>query len=889
MLVLVSVPLAVFADQPDEVESEETTTDTACYTETAESGTLPYEQQSAEQITVIDDGLISDQIIEPIEQGHINEIAATAATASWSTSDIFPDGIYSFSRKSNVNQYMQALNNSTQAGAQMIVLQHSVCPSIQYNKYANFKVTRVANTTNRYIIRLMSNENLTLSFSGNNVVTKEIPTNDSDVSIQDTFIISAYDDGFTIQPYGTNYYICSSGGSGTNIIKGMLGSTAVWKPRGYKSYIEDGVYMFKNIGNAGMYMDTQDGSTQEGHHAQQYKYPPIDNTFYRSGAFKIKQIGNTGQYTIRLMTNNLLTWGKNSSDQVISQAIPTSEDDVPISQRYYIVYDFSGYIFIPCYTTQAISATENSNASGNNGAPESYLTFIDRNTPRKSARWDLYKYSGGIQWGVDINAPNEMSNIGAVVGEIYTVKPVVWTTSPGFQNVRIALASSNNPNAMYLQWNPDDQEALVAITNPGHISLSVDLVLESGSYASVFCSEQYEWNAIPNEGTYYIQSRKISRYASIVDPYSNEGNLIWLHGSAQPDNSKWQIEHVNNSGGYVRLKSLYNGYYMGVDPNDITQIVQYSTTGNNTLWRFEILDDNSMKIFCKESESSDKVVMNDGLILFQSEYTDDSDYSDEWYVFKTTRVIKIQSYYDHGQVVRFGTSAVTDIRITQQLANKYFSDILGIDIYSYSPLYYQTLPDICKSSVTENNLDSMCYNINHTWTTETRTVLENGEEVTHIYNCYCTNRSSYIKMFEPTNTAADISILWSGHRIISHSISGDININRSCSNGSKNLILMLSENKDLITLIHEMAHQFGAPDHYCEEGASGQECHFEDRCNTHASEENKRPAWCIMDNSNVNDPDYTPWSDIGDRDINEIFCEKCRKDMLAYIKTHYSD
>ena len=155
MLFLVSVPLSVFADQPDEVESEETTTDTACYTETAESGTLPYEQQSIEQITVVEDGLISDQIIEPIEQGHINEIAATAATVSWSTSDIFPDGIYSFSRKSNVNQYMQALNNSTQAGAQMIVLQHSVCPSIQYNKYANFKVTRVANTTNRYIIRLI--------------------------------------------------------------------------------------------------------------------------------------------------------------------------------------------------------------------------------------------------------------------------------------------------------------------------------------------------------------------------------------------------------------------------------------------------------------------------------------------------------------------------------------------------------------------------------------------------------------------------------------------------------------------------------------------------------------------------------------------------------------
>ena len=137
MLFLVSVPLSVFADQPDEVESaEETTTAPAYETEAAESGTPSDEQQSIEQITLIDDGLISDQTIEPIEQGHINEIAATAATASWSTSDILPDGIYSFSRNSNVNQFMQALNNSTQAGAQMIVLQHSVCPSINYSQYA---------------------------------------------------------------------------------------------------------------------------------------------------------------------------------------------------------------------------------------------------------------------------------------------------------------------------------------------------------------------------------------------------------------------------------------------------------------------------------------------------------------------------------------------------------------------------------------------------------------------------------------------------------------------------------------------------------------------------------------------------------------------------------
>ena len=69
---------------------------------------------------------------------------------------------------------------------------------------------------------------------------------------------------------------------------------------------------------------------------------------------------------------------------------------------------------------------------------------------------------------------------------------------------------------------------------------------------------------------------------------------------------------------------------------------------------------------------------------------------------------------------------------------------------------------------------------------------------------FCIYRSSYIKMFSKIDSSADISILWSGHKILSYSSAGNINYNRSCSSGD--LIVMLCKEADLYTLIHEMAH-----------------------------------------------------------------------------------
>ena len=68
-------------------------------------------------------------------------------------------------------------------------------------------------------------------------------------------------------------YICGGGGSslvGTDSLETQVLKS--WRFRGYRSYIEDGVYSFKNVGNSGMWASTQNDSYEAGANIQQKEY-----------------------------------------------------------------------------------------------------------------------------------------------------------------------------------------------------------------------------------------------------------------------------------------------------------------------------------------------------------------------------------------------------------------------------------------------------------------------------------------------------------------------------------------------------------------------------------------------------------------------------------------
>ena len=453
---------------------------------------------------------------------------------------------------------------------------------------------------------------------------------------------------------------------------------ARWIPRGYRTYIEDGVYALQNV-NTGLWMDTQYNSYESGKYAQQYNYSqcPAD-TFSRGGLFKIKQIGDTGRYTVRLMTNNLLTWNVNGGG-FKSYKINSVDSAVSVQNTFYIVFDGTGFVLIQCQNNYAMASLANSNASGSAGAPDSYLRRVAKTEIQDNARWNLYKYTGADKCGVTVisnESLTEFNSTGAVAGSTYTFESAVWYTYSSI-NDNVIVVTPSNSNVADVVWNNSNYTTTVTVKNFGKLSFDVSIWRASSGAPQTLYGARYSYNAVPKEGTYYLQNKYSQKYADVEGPSTADGAVIQQWEFSTASQKKWQVEHVSGSGGYVRLKSLFSNKYLSVDPNDSTKIKQYASPGDNGLWRFEMLDDYSVKVICKSTESSGKVLAiplnstSDGVDLTQRAYTDDNNYSDEWYLhmFRDASFVALPATYDRSSFFETALEYMEAIGYTNNFNN----------------------------------------------------------------------------------------------------------------------------------------------------------------------------------------------------------------------------
>ena len=863
ILVVVSVPMAVVAEEVDTSEVSEIVTEI---------------QEGLEDVTISDDFLeIQDDFAD------INSVAS-ASTSEQIT--YLPDGIYAFESSRVPGYYMTVSGSGTTANQNIKQSPFAISPSLQYNEYALFKLTRISGT-NRYSIRLILNSNLslTLGANGTDVVTAEIPQNDSDLTQSQTFEILHNSYGYMFRSCETQKFISVNGTSEANLkFSGAVNNSICWIPHGYSTYIEDGVYAFSNNGNLGLWMDTQNNSYLSSKHAQQYAYTtcPADS-FSRGGLFKVTQIGTSGRYIIRLMTNNCLTWkcGAVNGD-VLSYEIPSNDSNVSVLLTYKIVYDTNGFVLIPFRTTNAITATPNSTASGAGGAPESYLTVTSAFSITDSARWSMYKYTGSIRSGATMisnESTSEMGSKGAIVDSTYTLKMVVWTTELSMNLVSFNISPADTRIADITTY-ADTYTADMAVNNVGKLVLYFTLSKFTGSAPMTLYSATYTYNSVPKLGTYYIQNSQYQQYVNVMGPSMNEGTIIHQLGFSTENRFKWEIEHVEGSGGYIRFKSLYSGLYIGVDPSNSSRIRQYSTTSDNTLWRFELLDDYTVKIICKASESSGTVLsapLNAGSgvgeWLTQRAYTDDSDYSDEWMVSPNRYQFYISHYYDIGYSIRFNEfNPNTDELISsyQDYVSEVFATLFDVEI-KYNCYSYTSPIDTCKlstyGSINFNNLSEECIHF-----------LPNSNSTDPLH-------ATRTALKESLNTGNEILsiVIWTGH--ILNGNPGSVAFNytvvmtphhtTSSINGYPNKPQDKVYYHSILSLMHELSHQIGAKDHYCKKGitdvgpCSNMNC---DKCHNGYQETRK----CIMA-----DGDELLFTD------NDLYCSECITNILTHLNEHH--
>lgn len=222
--------------------------------------------------------------------------------------------------------------------------------------------------------------------------------------------------------------------------------------------------------------------------------------------------------------------------------------------------------------------------------------------------------------------------------------------------------------------------------------------------------------------------------------------------------------------------------------------------------------------------------------------------------------LDVWHYYDQGMQVRYD-NADEGIETGQELVSEVFDEGLGLHITTKRLSQYNSPPDICKGTVTEENLNTMCS-----------------------HNPCCSNAHTMYGIFHDSYDVTQntqVSILWSGHRT-----EWGENVNRSFAvqdnDGSYTIMMLNNETTMALNgyiLLHETAHAVGAPDHYhdlvYDPDYQQSVCKNKEICSD-CGKENKRSSSCTM-----NRPQYYSGSK------QNFFCAECREDIRQHLAGHH--
>ena len=235
------------AQEPDSTEEE------TLYVETEESET--------------DTGITSGDLIQiPSDDGDSSEMQVAGDDFSYhyyppesGGAYIIQDGVYAFENVGNHGLWMDIQQDKYLPGYHMQQYAATGIPAQTFDRSCLFKITRRAETDS-YIIRSMLNNRLTFYFSGNEVLTKEIPPDDDDVSVNDTFklVYSSYYKCFVIKPYSSSNVVAANnttasgmaGAPNSYLIKSTestSGDQARWYMYQYTGETHSGVVTHKSI------------------------------------------------------------------------------------------------------------------------------------------------------------------------------------------------------------------------------------------------------------------------------------------------------------------------------------------------------------------------------------------------------------------------------------------------------------------------------------------------------------------------------------------------------------------------------------------------------------------------------------------------------------------
>jgi len=420
-----------------------------------------------------------------------------------------------------------------------------------------------------------------------------------------------------------NYGIALKRESGSNesvILKSYeSGGDYAYISVNYSYYLPDGVYAI--MSEATRHWITVESDSEYAGNNIQHEYaadsPADSSVFDRSSLFKISR-KTANYYIIRSMLNNNLSF-KVSDGKIVTTEIPSDDADVLPSQTFVIESNGeSGLVIRPFGTSYYIHMSLSS----------ADLATIHKSEATRHSRWSFVQYTGSHKTGMTITRPNSWRDTGIVVGTSGVVSTTGWSTRINANTMSLEIKSGYEKMGSFSSQTSSYNKIFTA-TNPGEIAFSTIVKYANGNTAG---SGTFTFNIVPQQGTYFIQNAETEKYADIEGPSKAEGAIIQQWAFSTANQKKWVIEHVSGSDGYVRIKSVYSGLYVGVDSGSTTTVRQYSTENDYTLWKVQLTSSDNLTFTNKATSTvlSSPSSSSNGANLTMVTYTNNSAYKDEW-------------------------------------------------------------------------------------------------------------------------------------------------------------------------------------------------------------------------------------------------------------------
>lgn len=381
-------------------------------------------------------------------------------------------------------------------------------------------------------------------------------------------------------------------------------------------------------------------------------------------------------------------------------------------------------------------------------------------------------------------------------------------------------------------------------------------------------------------GTYLIQDYVCNRYFGfttgqpICDRSPSMQNSEWSIGYA--GNGKYSISYVN---------SRVYGFLNNINGTAVP-------APNQQYW-YIIKNDDGTYTFVPENDTSaltTEIVTAINQVNVRVASSSSTAGTQKWNL-KLIHNINVNTYFDKGFKIIYGssndnTSKSKTLDIVSQCEDLYL-ELFQLKHINSAAGYRASLCDICKGTVSANNINSPCpHTENHT---------------------YWENVAAHFADSETFSSYSQKGVLFVGNKTfyLDGNESG-----LSCSYGptfgnrqGHMLIMKLYDPSEYVSkqgmiYAHELAHQYNAPDHYCSlyKDANGKEkCRNAAYCShpEHTSDSgNKqcRSEYCIMDNIGgeggtqyYHNGSLNAWSSYYD-----VFCSYCKADIEAAINQLYN-